>query len=108
MTLTFYGTKYYNDLLMEAGLFRNIQSEVLLQPYRRRSISVVMDLLSVSMFISALLFLSFTGWWSSLGVDMEKNSCRSFEAKEIVFTASTFFIGYLYQNYFLLFFFPSK
>lgn len=27
----FYGMKYYNDLLMEAGPFGNIQSEVLLQ-----------------------------------------------------------------------------
>lgn len=27
----FYGTKFYNDLLMEAGPFGNVQSEVLLQ-----------------------------------------------------------------------------
>jgi hypothetical protein len=27
----FYGMKYYNDLLMEAGPFGNVQSEVLLQ-----------------------------------------------------------------------------
>ena len=27
----FYGMKYYNDLLMEAGAFGNVQSEVLLQ-----------------------------------------------------------------------------
>lgn len=27
----FYGTKFYNDLLMEAGPFGNVQSEVLMQ-----------------------------------------------------------------------------
>ena len=27
----FYGMKYYNDLLMEAGPFGNVQSEVLLR-----------------------------------------------------------------------------